>query len=135
MHIFRKWTAKRKYRYRALMLKLSKQITPDDLRDLKYMLTDIIPDGIKETLPTAIELFRHLEKLRFVQESNLQDVKELFRDMERFSLCQMITNFVRDREINEQLNQGDKRTVESLTESQSRMLKTDAIVSDLDQMT
>ena len=83
--------------YRGFMLKLSRQITAQDMAEFKYMLT-FIPDGKKETLDTAIELFRFLEQQLFVGPNNLSKLKELFRAMDKPKLCQMITHFILGRD-------------------------------------
>ena len=100
--------------YREFMLKLSRQITAVDMAELKYMLTSRIPDGKKESLKTALELFRYLEMLLFVGTNNLANLKELFRRMDKPELCQMITKFIQDR---------NTRTVQSFKDSVMRMIR------------
>jgi hypothetical protein len=85
-------------KYRAFMLKLSRQITAQDLAELKYMLTSLIPDGKKEKLSTAIELFRFLEQQLFVGTNNLGDLEKLFRLMKKPILRQMVTKYTRGRD-------------------------------------
>ncbi len=81
-------------KYRGFMLKLSRQITAQDMAEFKYMLTSLIPEGKKETLDTPIELFRFLEQQLFVGPNNLSKLEELFRAMDKLKLCHMITNFI-----------------------------------------
>ena len=100
--------------YRVFMLKLSRQITPKDMEELKYVLTSLIPEGKKESLKTALELFRYLEMLLFVGTNNLANLEELFRVMDKPELCQMITKFIHDR---------NTRTVESFKEFVMRMFR------------
>ena len=100
--------------YREFMLKLSRQITAVDMAELKYMLTSRIPDGKKESLKTALELFRYLEMLLFVGTNNLANLRELFRRMDKPELCQMITKFIQDR---------NTRTVQSFKDSVMRMIR------------
>ena len=92
------------FEYRVFMLKLSRQITSQDMEEMKYVLTSLIPESKKESLKTALELFRYLEMLLFVGANNLANLKELFRRMDKPELCQMITKFIQDR---------NTRTVES----------------------
>ena len=70
-------------KYRGFMLKLSRQITAQDMAEFKYMLTSLIPEGKKETLDTAIELFRFLEQQLFVGPNNLSKLEELLRLMDK----------------------------------------------------
>ena len=100
--------------YRVFMLKLSRQITAQDMAELKYLLSSLIPEGKKESLKTALELFRYLEMLLFVGTNNLTNLKELFRRMDKPELCQMVTKFIQDR---------NTRTVESFKEFVMRMFR------------
>ena len=100
--------------YRVFMLKLSRQITTQDIAELKYLLSSLIPESKKESLKTALELFRYLEMLLFVGANNLANLKELFRRMDKPELCQMITKFIQDR---------NTRTVESFKEFVMRMFR------------
>ena len=84
--------------YRGLMLKLSRQITAQDMAEFKYMLTSLIPDGKMETLDTVLKLFRFLEQQLFVGPNNLSELAELFRAMDKPKLCHMITNFILGRD-------------------------------------
>jgi hypothetical protein len=101
-------------KYRGLMLKLSRQITAQDMAEFKYMLTSLIPDGKKETLDTAIELFRFLEQQLFVGPNNLSKLEELFRLMDKPALCEMVTKYICGR---------DHRAVETFAESAVRMCR------------
>ncbi len=84
--------------YRGFMLKLSRQITAQDIAEFKYMLTSLIPDGKMETLDTVLKLFRFLEQQLFVGPNNLSKLEELFRAMDKPKLCHMITNFMLGRD-------------------------------------
>jgi hypothetical protein len=81
-------------KYREFMLKLSRQITDQDMAELKYMLTSLIPDGRKETLDTILELFRFLEQQLFIGPNNLGNLQELFRLMDKQRLYEMVRNFI-----------------------------------------
>jgi hypothetical protein len=80
-------------KYRGFMLNLSRQITAQDMAELKYMLTSLIPDGRKESLDTALELFRFLEQQLFIGPNNLGNLQELFRLMDKQKLYEMVRNF------------------------------------------
>jgi hypothetical protein len=58
------------------------------------MLASVIPAGIMESLDTNLKLFLHLERLEFVGPNNLWKLAELFRAMEKQSLCDIVTNLV-----------------------------------------
>ena len=103
--------------YREFMLKLSREITSQDMAELKYVLTSLIPEGKKESLKTALELFRYLEMRLFVGANNLASLKEVFLIMDKPKLCKMAAEFMRD---------GGTRTVQSPTET----AMTDSFVSD-----
>ena len=104
--------------YREFMLKLSRQITAQDMAELKYMLVSPeFPEGKMESLKTALELFRFLEHQRFVEQNNLGNLQELFGKMDKHKLCQMVAKFKRD---------GATRTVQSSTETAMN----DSFVSD-----
>ena len=107
--------------YRIFMLKLSWQITEKDVAELKYVLTSRIPDGKKEYLTDALELFRYLERILYVGPDNLANLEELFRRMDKPKLCQMITTFIHDR---------NNRTVESSQIRNEDVEKTGILVSD-----
>ena len=81
-------------KYRGFMLKLSRQITAQDMAELKYMLASLIPDGKMEKIDTALELFRYLQKILFVEPNNLIKLEKLFREMEKPKLYKMVTKFV-----------------------------------------
>ena len=84
---------------RIFTVKLSRQITAQDMEELKYVLASpIIPDGKMETLNTPLKLFYYLKNLQFVGPNNLENMEELFRRLENPTLYQMITNFTRDRD-------------------------------------
>ena len=102
------------FEYRVFMLKLSRQITSQDMAELKYLLSSLIPESKKESLKTALELFRYLEMLLFVGTNNLANLQELFRRMDKPELYQMITKFIQDR---------NTRTVESFKEFVTRMFR------------
>ena len=94
--------------YRIFMLNLSRQVTAQDMEELKYMLASpVIPDGRMDTFNTALKLFYHLKNLRFVGPDNLGNLKELFLRMDKPTLYAMTMNFTHER---------DSRTVETLPE-------------------
>ena len=82
-------------KYRGFMARLSDQITAQDLEKLKYMLTPLIPEGKKESLDTVTKLFTCLEQLLFVGPNNLENLEELFREMKKPKLYEMVTKFIR----------------------------------------
>ena len=84
-------------KYRGFMLKLSRRITAQDMEELKYMLTSLIPEGKKESLKTALELFTFLEHILFVAPNDLSKLERLFREMDKPKLCQMIMKFMQAR--------------------------------------
>ena len=104
-------------KYRGFMARLSDQITAQDLEKLKYMLTPLIREGKKESLDTVVKLFTCLEQVLFVGPNNLENLKELFFEMDKPKLCQMVAKFMRD---------GATRTVQSSTE----IAMNDSFVSD-----
>ena len=85
--------------YRIFMEKLSRQMTAQDMEELKYVLASpVIPNDTMETLNTPLELFHHLKNLRFVGPNNLGNMSELFQRLDNPTLYRMITNFKRDRD-------------------------------------
>ena len=84
--------------YREFMLKLSWQITEQDMDEIKYMLKSSIPEGKKESLNTALKLINYLEQMLFVEPNSLGNLEELFRRMDKPKLCEMVTKFNRDKE-------------------------------------
>ena len=120
MDSLRRWKVELKYR--GLMTRLTDQITEQDMEKLKYMLTPFIPEGKKESLVTGIKLFTFLEQILFVEPNNLENLEELFREMDKPALCQMIRTLIRVT---------DTRTVESFQEFATRMsVKIDPFVPD-----
>ena len=85
-------------KYREFMLKLSWQITEQDMDEIKYMLKSRIPEGKKESLNTALKLIDYLEQKKLVEPNSLGNLEELFRRMDKPKLCEMITKYNRDRE-------------------------------------
>ena len=108
-------------KYRGFMLKLSRKITEEDMDELKYMLTSRIPDGKMEKLDTVLKLFRFLERILFVGQNNLGNLEELFREVDKPKLCEMVTNYIRCR---------DCQTDESFAESAIKESNTGRLVSD-----
>ena len=109
-------------KYRGLMSRLTDQITEQDMEKIKYMLTPLIPEGIKESLGTVIELFTFLEQILFVEPNNLGNLEKLFREMDKPSLYQMIRTFI---------HVTDTRTVESFQEfAMKKSVKIDPFVPD-----
>ena len=91
----------KEFEYRISMLKLSWQITAQDMEELKYVLTSLIPDGKKESLTTALELFRYLEQILFVGPDNLSKLIEILRQMDKPNLYEVIlTKTERTKELN-----------------------------------
>ena len=84
-------------KYREFMLQLSRQITSQDMEELKYILASRIPDGIMESLDTALELFRHLERRLFVGPNNLCSLKELFGVMKKQTFCDILLTELKER--------------------------------------
>ena len=101
-------------KYRGFMLKLSRQITEEDMDELKYMLTSCIPDGKMEKLDTVLKLFRFLEQQLFVGPNNLSKLEELFRLMNKPALCETVTKYICGR---------DHRAVETFAQSAVRMCR------------
>jgi ribosomal protein L17 len=58
-------------KYRVFMLKLSRQITEQDMKELKYVLTRLIPNGKKEKLNSALECFVYLNNKNLLEKINL----------------------------------------------------------------
>ena len=109
-------------KYRGFMARLTDQITERDMEKLKYMLTPLIPEGIKESLVTVTKLFTFLEQILFVEPNNLGNLEKLFREMDKPSFCQMIRTFIQVT---------DTRTVESFQEFAMKMsVKIDPFVPD-----
>ena len=75
--------------YRAMMLKLSRQLS-SDLEGVKYMLRSIIRDGVSERLTTILQVFVHLEQREFVGPGNLHGLQELLHRLEKHDLCVMV---------------------------------------------
>ena len=90
-----KW--RNELKYRGFMARLTDQITAQDLEKLKYMLTPLIPEGKKESLNTVTKLFTCLEQMLFVGPTNLENLEELFREVDNPKLCQMLTKFMQGR--------------------------------------
>ena len=109
-------------KYRGLMARLTDRITEREMEKLKYMLTPLIPEGKKESLDTVTKLFTFLEQVLFVEPNNLGNLEELFREMDKLSLCQMIRTFMLVT---------DTRTVESFREFAMTMsVKIDPFIPD-----
>jgi hypothetical protein len=105
--------------YRLLIHKLSQQVTEQDLAELKSVFKSCIPKSKREKILKAIELFEILEEIQFVREDDLGDLKELFDQMNKHKLCEIVTNYIRGC-----------RTAESFAESAVRMSNTATLVAD-----
>ena len=80
--------------YRTFMVKLSRQFNSQDLNELKYMLTSMLPAGIMESLNTPLDVFLRLERLMLVGPNNLQTLERLLRSMGKKRLSSMISSFL-----------------------------------------
>ena len=120
MDSLRRW--KDELKYRGFITRLTDQITEQDMEKLKYMLTPLIPDGKKESLVTGIKLFTFLEQILFVEPNNLENLEELFLEMDKPALSQIIRTFIQVT---------DTGTVESYQKFATRMsVKIDPFVPD-----
>ena len=104
--------------YRLLIHKLSQQVTEQDLAELKSVFKSRIPKSKREKILKAIELFEILEEIQFVREDDLGDLKELFDQMNKHKLCEIVTNYIRGCQ-----------TAESFAESAMRISNTATLVS------
>ena len=86
--------------YRAMMLRLSRQLS-SDLDGVKYMLRSIIRDGVSERLTTVLQVFVHLEQREFVGPGNLRGLQKLLHRLERHELCAMVASFIETMETGE----------------------------------
>ena len=80
--------------YRAFMLRLAKEISSQDLEEIKYALRSRIPAGIRHTLDTALRVFDHLENIGFVGPNNLFELERLFNWMGTLRLGFIVSSFI-----------------------------------------
>jgi hypothetical protein len=88
------------WKYRVLMLQLSRMFTSKDKEELQYLLASKIPDGKMESLDTPLKVFRCLEKLDSIGPNNLCGLEQLFRVMEKHELSAMIRRFIEENRPN-----------------------------------
>ena len=79
------------FEYRKFMLELSRQFTTQDTDELKFMLTSKLP---AEDINTPLDVFQHLERLKFVGPNNLRKLARLFWSMGKERLYSMVTSYI-----------------------------------------
>ncbi|CAH1788620.1 unnamed protein product [Owenia fusiformis] len=79
---------------RRFLLKLSKQLTDDNVDDLKYLVEDYV-DGAPN-IKNALDLFRKLQKVGVICDTNVDKLIELLREIERDDLVQKVITFKED---------------------------------------
>ena len=56
--------------YRSLLLELSNSLTTENLQELKFLCTDVIPAGRLDRITQGIGLFGAMEQLNMLSEEN-----------------------------------------------------------------
>ncbi|XP_070560340.1 deoxynucleoside triphosphate triphosphohydrolase sahd-1-like [Ptychodera flava] len=80
--------------FKTLLHELSKQLTADDIEDMKALLRDRqLARADEEKIKTPMDLFYHLEVNGDISGNNMDLLKKLFRIMKRPSLIEMLNEF------------------------------------------
>ena len=79
--------------YRKLLLKLSSDLTSNDLERLKFAAVDFIPRGRTENIGSGVQLFDVLEQDLIIGPQNLGLLQDMFKTIGRVDLAWKIQPF------------------------------------------
>lgn len=79
--------------YRQLLVHLDIKLEDDNLKAMKFLLADVIPDGTRESVTTALEFFETLEHHGKLSAEDVSELKMLLENIPRKDLMGMLNRF------------------------------------------
>ena len=76
--------------FRSLLLELSNSLTSSNLKQLKFLCRDVIPDGTAEKITTPLEFFVFVEQLNILTDSYRDFLASKLREIHRNDLCEKL---------------------------------------------
>ena len=80
--------------FRQFLLKLSRELTAENVEELKYLCEDALGVAAAERCKTARDVFKELNYLGKIMPNNLDSLKELMLSITRRDLVDLIGNFL-----------------------------------------
>ena len=85
--------------YRILLLQIAKNLTENNLEDLKFLCSDVIGESELEKIRSAVELFKTLERHDLLGIDDLSFVQELLTNVQCRQLASKVEEFTSRREL------------------------------------
>ena len=79
--------------YRVFLLHLRDRLKKEDLVKIKYILQDVIPEGVLEKLVEPLALFSALEERNLLGPDNLDNLRQYLTAIERPKIVEMIDEY------------------------------------------
>ena len=80
--------------FRTFLHRVSSEILEEDLKSLKFILADEIPEGILENCQKSTDLFSYMIKKCLIGENDLDFLAELFHCINRSDLAERVEVFI-----------------------------------------
>jgi len=74
------------------MLGAMKELTKDNVQEIKFLLKGRVGEGRLEMIKTSLDLFEELEKLRWITEDSLETLYQLLRGINRGDIISKLQN-------------------------------------------
>ena len=91
--------ASNNFEYKTFLLGISKEITEEKLRQLKYLCSDDIPEGDLEKISCPLDLVRDLERRQKIGIDNLSFLQNLLSNVRCVQLANEVGDFSLRREV------------------------------------
>ena len=85
--------------YRTFLLRISENVTLENLEKLKFLCSDDIEEGELEKIILPLQLFKALEKRELITIDNLSFLQELLANVKCFQSVTEIDDFTLRREL------------------------------------
>lgn len=85
--------------HRSYLLRISEDITKEQLEEMKYLCMDCISEGKLETITSPLQLFKELERLKKMDIDNLSFLRELLENVRCLELAGRVNDLNLRREL------------------------------------
>ena len=86
-------------KFRSLLLRISYEISDSNLKDMKYLCTDSIPEGRLDGIVSPLMLFKELEQQGDLEIDNLAFLQDLLANIGLIKLAKDVENFNSSRQL------------------------------------
>jgi len=97
---------------RSLLLKISKKLTNEELKDMKYLCSERIADGVLEDIKTVLDLFNKISQLDDTGDNGISYISELLKEIGRENLSNELLGIPNNDQIPEKPNEDMKVLLE-----------------------